>query len=172
MDIILKEFEKNKFNPLIDNPKVLPNDKGVYIVTSIDTAVLPSAMKDLKYMYLSGRPVLYVGITSKSLRSRDYRNHFNGNARGSTLRKSIGSLLELSKDRTDGKQSRYRFLKNEESRLTEWMKHNLFLHFYLTSDPTSIENQLINNLNPPLNLKDNLNPENREFRMKLKELRR
>lgn len=51
-------------------------------------------MKELEFLCINGLPVIYVGIAGrstskvKSLRKRDYKNHFNGNARESTLRKS------------------------------------------------------------------------------------
>ena len=39
--------------------------------------------------------MLYVGLSGgRGLRKRDYRNHFKGTARNSTLRKSLGALFD------------------------------------------------------------------------------
>ena len=40
--------------------------------------------------------VVYVGKSSKSLRIRDYKQHFTGTAGNSTIRKSLGCLLAVS----------------------------------------------------------------------------
>ena len=48
--------------------------------------------------------------------------------------------------------------------LSQWMKDNLILYFYPNSDCASLEGPLINEFNPPLNLLENHNPINAEFR--------
>jgi hypothetical protein len=52
------------------------------------------------------------------------------------------------------------------------MINNLVLHYFVIDNPLILERLLIDQLNPPLNLKDNKNIENIEFRIRLKELRR
>ena len=172
LEDVLRSFEGNVFMPKSDSAKLLPNEKGVYIITVQDKEALPLPMRDLRYSYLAGRPIVYVGISNKSLRVRDYRSHFKGNTRGSTLRKSLGSLLSLAKKRTESILSKYRFEKDDEVLLSEWMINNLVLHYFVIDNPLIIEKLLIDQLNPPLNLKDNKNIENIDFRIRLKELRR
>ena len=81
-----------KFKPGIDEPIKLPDLSGVYIVCVTDRKNLLEQMKDLKYKEFCKYPVIYTGIARTSLRKRGYKNHFKGNARGSTLRKSLGVL--------------------------------------------------------------------------------
>ncbi|MCY9580709.1 GIY-YIG nuclease family protein [Paenibacillus alvei] len=169
---ILEVFETNIFDPCSHVPKQLPNNKGLYMITANNLNILPKMMRELKYNYMLGRPIIYVGISNKSLRARDYRNHFKGSARGSTLRKSLGSLMHLTKLREKQCPSKYKFVRSDEDKLSQWMKNNLFLHYLVFEAPDEVEKTLINEINPPLNLKNNNNKINIEFRRALKELRK
>jgi len=51
------------------------------------------------------------------------------------------------------------------------MKSNLVLYFKSNLRPDDLENELISELNPPLNLSKNSNIINQKFREKLSELR-
>ncbi|WP_156926578.1 GIY-YIG nuclease family protein [Cohnella panacarvi] len=174
MKEILKELSKNHFDPKSDDPQTIPKETGIYCITANSVAQLPTQMRSLTYSYLNNRPVIYVGISNKSLRTRDYSSHFKGNARGSTLRKSLGSLLGLERiqSQNDMGKSRYKFTKSDEMRLSNWMVENIQLHFYTHPEPDLIEQELINFFKPPLNLKDNKNKENIDFRSYLITLRR
>ncbi|WP_336775701.1 GIY-YIG nuclease family protein [Paenibacillus sp. MMO-58] len=169
---IMKKFEGNIFDPRNDDPKQLPNVKGLYMITAGSEDHLPECMRGLKYSRLLDRLIIYIGISNKSLRARDYRQHFNGNARGSTLRKSLGSLMQLTKLRADQFPSKYKFEKEDEAKLSRWMRDNLFLHYCASESPDDIEKVLIRDFNPPLNLKDNNSEANLDFRRLLKELRK
>jgi hypothetical protein len=161
-------IEKMKqFRPQIDDPQEIPNDKGVYLISIGSLKVLPDNMQKLKYSKIGERYILYAGLSRQGIKSRDYRNHFNGTARISTLRKSLGSILQLQKEVLDDK-GRYRYTKKDEAYLTEWMKKNLRLHYQICEDIEIVEKELIHGLNPPLNLKDNNNVENSDFRKLLK----
>ena len=61
--------------------------------------------------------------------------------------------------------------KSNESELSEWMNLNLVMYFLPNSDFNDMENQLINRLNPPLNLSKNKNLINTSFRKNLSKLR-
>lgn len=52
------------------------------------------------------------------------------------------------------------------------MKANLILYYSTSKDYLKIEEELIKSLNPPLNIKDNYNIENKEFRNLLSKLRK
>ena len=71
-------------------------------------------------------------------------------------------------DPTTGKT---KFNIEDELKLSEWMSDNLIMYFLPTSDFNNIEIELINHFNPPLNLKDNSNIINFDFRRLLSSLR-
>lgn len=177
--IIYNEILWNKFDPKIDDPDQIPDERGVYIICAKQMDCLPTGMIGLKYTLLNGLPALYVGIsgrkTSKKfgLRSRDYENHFNGIARKSTLRKSIGVLFGYKKKHSDGEigTKKYRFIDEDEEKLSTWMKENLILHFLTSHTPEKLEIKLIDYYAPPLNIRGNRRTENIDFRKSLSELR-
>jgi len=121
-----------------------------------------------------GLQVIYTGIAGGSLRTRDFKQHFKGNNAGrSTLRKSLGVLFgynQIPRDE-DPERGKTKFSIEDEEQLSEWMHNNLIMFFLPTSSFVSIEVELINHFNPPLNLKDNRNLINLEFRRLLLSLR-
>lgn len=117
---------------------------------------------------------IYTGIASSNLRQRDYRQHFVGNdASHSTLRKSLGSLFGYDFiPRKEGDTKHKKFNAKDEAELSEWMKDNLMLAYAVNLNPEPIEDDLISELNPPLNLDKNHNVINAEYRALLSRLRR
>jgi len=171
---IIKIFRKNKFDPLFDTELIIPNKPGNYIICLRIGSVLPSSEivpKMKKYEELN---VIYTGVSAKSLRGRDYKQHFTGNNAGrSTLRESLGSLMKFhkvprDKDPATGKT---KFMESDERKLTQWMHSNLILFFYSNNNYKSIEDELISYFNPPLNLQGNKNSINLDFRYLLSKLR-
>lgn len=161
----------NVFKPLTDDPKSLPNYKGIYIITANSIECLPKLLRGATFQYIENRPIVYVGISNRGIKLRDYKNHFNGNARNSTLRKSFGVLMDLSKKYEVNSPRKYKFEKNDEECLSIWMRENLWLHYLKYDNPEVLEKQLINDLSPPLNIKDNHSEINQSIRKKLKDLR-
>lgn len=109
-----------------------------------------------------GRTLLYVGISpetlnsSSQLRSR-IREHFSRTAEGSTLRKTLGCLLEEELGtilRRVGDHNRMTFSSNEE-RLSEWMAENAGVAWVETALPWEVEPHLIQSISLPLNLDSN-----------------
>lgn len=172
---ILEEFKCNLFNPLEDDSKNIPNDKGLYILCAKDIHALPTIMHNLQYSYFQGYPVIYLGISeSQGLKKRDYRTHFKGKARRSTLRKSLGVLFEYRKTQCEREfeTKNYKFIEEHEQELSQWMMNNLLMYYYIANDNLKeIETNLIEYLNPPLNLSKNKNEINKEFRKQLSKLR-
>jgi hypothetical protein len=133
-----------------------------------------------------GLTLLYVGIsptrppasgkppTSQDLRKR-IRYHFgggNGDAEGSTLRKSLGVLLgdELDfKLRRIGSGNRRTFAGGEAV-LNRWMAENALVSWVIHPEPWLIEEKLIAALDLPLNVQES-NKDN-AFYPELKRLRR
>ena len=116
---------------------------------------------------------MYTGVASKSFRNRDYKSHFGNNAGRSMLRKSLGVLLGYNQIPRDNNphSGKTKFEEMDEAELTRWMKTNLLMYYFINSDWKLDELQLINYFNPPLNLKDNHNKENFEFRQYLRKMR-
>lgn len=173
----VKEVDLNKFiefKPLSDNEDEIPNKAGNYIVCLNKNSKLPEIGIQFETAKINNLEVIYTGIASKSLRKRDYKQHFNGNNAGrSTLRKSIGSLFKYKhvprdKDPNTGKT---KFSDDDEEKLSKWMKENLTLFFFKNDNSVSNENFLIAELNPPLNLDKNKNLVNQTFRKELSRLR-
>ncbi len=101
------------------------------------------------------------------------KQHFKGNAEGSTIRKSFGSLFGFERQFyfNKKKKKKWKYKASDEKKLSEWMKTNLILYFMRAQDYPTIEDILINHFNPPLNLKGNKNEINKGYRGELKRLR-
>ena len=165
------------FDPMTMDSDMLPNVAGNYVFLLRKGSQLPKVDIEPKIpeVTLDGNTyqAIYTGIASKSLRKRDYRNHFVDNdASRSTLRKSIGSLFGYDLIlRKEGDTKHKRFQPADEEKLTEWMMSNLLLAFVENAAPKPLEEKLIAELNPPLNLDKNHNMVNKEFRALLSKLR-
>ena len=122
-----------------------------------------------------GLSVIYVGQSKKSLRKRDVRQHFNGNAGSSTLRKSLGCLKGLTlvpRDVNNPSNGKTKFGDNDEQKLSEWMKANLLFYYCVNTQVDCLEAMLIKRFNPPLNLQGNKSPVNADYRKELSRLRK
>ena len=162
------------FDPQIDSSTKILVTPGNYVICLRKNCELPDIGIDFKSKMLNGFNVIYTGISNKSLRKRGYNQHFTGNNSGrSALRKSIGSLSGFKKIPRDEDPStgKTKFSVKDEESLTEWMKENLVLFFASCSDPLSEEQNLIDSLNPPLNLSKNRDKINSEYRRNLTLLR-
>ena len=115
-----------------------------------------------------GSTLLYSGISPKrpplngrapskgQLRQRIV-THYAGNAEGSTLRKTLGCLLEPELGiqlRRVGSGSRLTFVEGERL-LSAWMAQHAFVSFVPHDRPRELEDQLIATLDLPLNLDGN-----------------
>jgi hypothetical protein len=174
LNSLLITFKQNRFDPKIDTEVIIPDKPGNYIICLKPNSNLPEMSINPEFTRFDGLKVIYTGIAGGSLRTRDYRQHFKGNNAGrSTLRKSIGVLLgykQIPRD-SDPNNGKTKFGQTDEQKLTEWMIDNLIMYFLSTNQFNSIELKLINEFNPPLNLKDNHNSLNSEFRKLLSSLR-
>lgn len=112
--------------------------------------------------------LLYVGISPsappagggrqsrQTLRKR-LRQHYRGNASGSTLRLSLGSLLAEQLDiqlRRVGRTERLTFA-DDEAVLSRWMAERSRVCWVEHDSPWILEGAIIANLTLPLNLKQN-----------------
>jgi hypothetical protein len=166
IDNLLGKFKGNRAEKIPDRP-------GNYILCLRRGSKLPPIGIEPTYTRFEGLNVVYTGISSNNLRKRDQK-HFGKNAGQSTLRKSLGVMFgckQISRDKAT-LSNRTKFRTEDEQRLTEWMKNNLVMFYLDQPNFGQIEGGLINHFNPPLNLRNNHNSVNLEFRKKLSQLRR
>ena len=115
-----------------------------------------------------GLTLLYSGIspkapprsgrnTSEQTLWNRIRYHFNGNAKGSTLRLTLGTLLAKTfgiELRRVGSGKRMTFGDGEEA-ISRWMDDNAFVIWVVHPRPWELESDVICNLSLPLNLDQN-----------------
>ncbi|MFC1944962.1 GIY-YIG nuclease family protein [Chloroflexota bacterium] len=151
----------------------LPDAPGIYVLLLRDGIDLPQRCGVPIYTRFNGGRVLYVGIAQKSLQERDFKQHFEGTAGQSTLRKSIGVLFGyqlIPRDHTPGSR-KTKFRKDIEGQLSQWMRQSLNLFFAQNCTLKAFEDAFSAKFNPPLNLARNTNPVNQEFRYCVRRLR-
>lgn len=113
----------------------LPDEQGIYAFYAHNTI-------DLGKFGKSGQ-LIYVGLSEKSLNSRDTKSHLQSGQTGwSTLRRSLGAILKaklnlMAQERDINpkklRADKYKFDEEGELRLTEWMFKNLKLGYWSTS---------------------------------------
>ena len=170
--MITNEF--HFLDPLKDDVNTVPALPGNYIFALRKNSKLPDVGIPVTYTKFRDYEVVYVGLASNSLKDRDVKKHFYGNAGGSTLRKSLGCLLGynlIPRDSHYSSNGKTKFNVADESKLSDWIKTNLLLLYYPNKEFESVESHLIQELNPRLNLDKNNNIVNSEFRKHLTRLR-
>ena len=163
------------FNPLSDDGNIIPRVPGNYLVTIRDISALPKLGYKIVTQQFRGQELIYTGITQKDLHHRIWNSHFKGHAGRSTLRLTLGCLMGynlIPRDKHDPYNGKVRFNDEDERELRGWMIENLLFYFQPNDSPKYLENELIERFNPPLNLMENDNPVNQEFRSVLSSLRR
>ena len=145
--------EFSLFDPQKMRASVLPDKPGNYIIVLRSTSSLPIKVQISTTPILTSFDykkekynVVYVGKSSKSLRIRDYKQHFTGTAGNSTIRKSLGCLLGfklIPRDINSPQNGKTTFGEFDERTLTEWMKDNLLLFYYANNDYANVEKELI-----------------------------
>lgn len=162
------------FNPQADKGSTIPKLPGNYIVTIRDIKALPTLGHKIVTLKFRGQEIIYTGISKTSLYNRVWQSHISGQAGRSTLRRTLGYLLgytPIPRDKNNPNNGKIRFNANDEKALKKWIKENLVFHYLPNDTPGILEAELIRTLNPPLNLDENHNPINQEFRVELSILR-
>lgn len=153
---ITSEFQK--IDPKQNKANNIPDQSGICLICLREQAQLPDIGKEVKMEESDGLRVIYIGISSR-LKKR-YKDHFkSNNLNKSTLRKSLMAILPNEKIK-------------DEIALSQWMKDNLLFFYNLKEDPEEDKRDLIKNYNPPLNLDDNDNPCNKDFRKEVSRRRK
>ena len=147
-----------QIDPKQNNANNIPNKSGICLICLRKQAQLPDIGKEVKMKKYDELRVIYIGI-SERLQER-YEEHFTSNdLEISTLRKSLMAMF-LNDEKID------------EVTLSEWMKDNLLFFYKLREKPKEDKKELIKCYNPPLNLKGNDNPCNKDFRKEVSRRRR
>ena len=161
---ILEKLTKPKTlysrSEILTKPCPVPQNRGLYAwyFTNIPSTVISEGCikKDEKTL-------LYAGISPKDENSKQnlrkrITNHFRGNAEGSTLRLTLGTLLSRESDfplRRVGSGSRKTFTHLGEQWLDKWMDINAYVCWVEYEKPWEEEKEIIENVSLPLNIQDN-----------------
>ena len=130
MSQIYESFLKTKKS--WDAHQEYPRQPGIYALFLVDKV-------SLEIFGRSGQ-LIYVGIAKEDLQGRIFDQHFNNGQTGhSTLRRSLGAILEKQLKLTsiprggpsDSKRfDCYKFADAGEEELTNWMKNNLEIGYW------------------------------------------
>ncbi|WP_085128241.1 GIY-YIG nuclease family protein [Mycolicibacter engbaekii] len=150
---------------VLTRPSPIPAEPGVYgwwfhqLPTTIDVSQC-ERKGDLTLLYagISPRrpPTNGKPPSQQNIRKR-IKQHYRGNAKSSTLRKTLGCLLavELGIElRRIGSGTRRTFGAGEAA-LSEWMADNALVSWIAVPEPWLLERELFTTLDLPLNLRDN-----------------
>jgi hypothetical protein len=135
-----------------------PNRPGVY-AWFFDTA--PPGVPTEGCLTRDGRTLLYVGISpdkpgsTGTLRSR-LRFHYSGHAEGSTLRLTLGCLLEPTLGTILQRSGRRLVFGPAEQALSRWMASHTAVAWIELHPPNLLETHLLATTDLPLNIQGNL----------------
>jgi hypothetical protein len=144
-------------------PSPVPAKHGLYAWYFSD---VPPLVPTKGCMTVDGKTLLYIGIApdkaskpnSRQSLLRRIKYHYQGNAEGSTLRRTLGVLLEKESGfalRRVGSGKRITLTHAGEQYLDEWMERNAFVAWLVCDEPWAHEHVLLGKFSCPLNIKDN-----------------
>lgn len=145
---------------VLAEPSLIPAARGVYAWFFQE---VPPGVPVEGCLTRGGATLLYVGISPKNERSRSTLRkrivyHYRGNAEGSTLRLTLGTLLAPLSDyplRRVGSGKRFTFTHLGEQWLDRWLADNARVCWLEHEAPWALERQLLERYNLPLNIQDN-----------------
>jgi hypothetical protein len=162
----LKPGHQYSQSEVLASPSPVPAEAGVY---GWWFRSLPTRIDVSKCCRHQGLTLLYVGISpdrpptngraasKQNLRKR-LRQHYTRTAAASTLRRTLGCLLakELGLHlQLAGSSGRRTNFGNGERVLSDWMAANALVSWHVREQPWEFEDELIQQLDLPLNLKGN-----------------
>lgn len=148
---------------LQESPKLIPIENGIYFWWIKN---LPEIVPVQDCLKLGEYYLVYSGISpdkkgkpnSKSTLRTRIRTHYFGNAEGSTLRRTLGILLAQQSGfplRRVGSGKRMTFTHLGEQWLDQWMEENTCISWVLDPEPWVVEENVLQSVSLPLNLKGN-----------------
>ena len=143
---------------VLDRPWPVPAVRGVYAWYFHD---IPNHVPTQGCVRKCGHTLLYIGIspsrdTSRANLRKRIHQHFTGNAKSSTLRLTLGVLLSEASGfplRRVGSGARMTFTRPGEQWLDQWMAANARVCWVDHERPWLLEEELLNALSPPLNIR-------------------
>ena len=148
---------------VLSNPSPVPKAHGLYAWFFRE---VPDGVPVEGCLTLEGLTLLYIGSSpdkkgkadsAQTLQQR-VRYHFQGNADGSTLRRSLGILLAQKSGfplRRVGSGKRMTLTSKGERWLDAWMEENAFIAWVEHAEPWTLEHELFQTLPLPLNIQGN-----------------
>lgn len=145
---------------VLSKPSPIPMKNGIYAWFFKSTPPLVP-VKDC--LVSENKILLYAGISPKNdtstqnLRKR-ITTHFRGNAEGSTLRLTLGTLLYEKSGyelRRVGSGKRKTLTHLGEQWLDNWMDDNAYVFWVEHDKPWTIEKDVLRHFSLPLNIQDN-----------------
>ena len=145
---------------VLDKNCPIPNTRGLY---AWFFKIIPPSVPVDNCIVKDNLTLLYTGISPKDENSKEnmrkrIKTHYLGNAEGSTLRLTLGVLLEKKSNfqlRRLGSGKRMTFTHLGEQWLDEWMSDNAFVCWVENNKPWEIEKEIFNTVSLPLNIQDN-----------------
>jgi hypothetical protein len=145
---------------VMSQPDSIPSKRGVY---AWFFRSIPPSVPTADCYVRDALTLLYIGISPKNAVSRQNLRkrisyHYKGNAEGSTLRLTLGTLLADHNDfplRRVGSGRRMTFTHLGEPWLDNWMGENAFVCWTENDEPWLFERQLLQSYSLPLNIQDN-----------------
>lgn len=156
---LLRRAPLYSWSELADRPGLPPATAGVY---AWFFKTVPPGVPAQHCVVRDDRYLLYVGISpssptsSQTLRSR-IRGHFRGNADGSTLRLTLGCLLQHDLGtvlRRVGSRNRMTFGPREAA-LSAWLAAQATVAWVEVPSPWLVERHILETVALPLNIDDN-----------------
>jgi hypothetical protein len=148
---------------VLSNPSPVAKTHGVYAWFFKE---IPPGVPIEGCLTHEGLTLLYIGSSpdkkgeayaSQTIQQR-VRYHFNGNADGSTFRRSLGILLAKKSGfplRMVGNGKKMTLTKEGEKWLDLWMQENAFVTWEEHGQPWDLENKLFHAISLPLNIQGN-----------------
>jgi hypothetical protein len=148
---------------VLAKPCPVPRERGVYAWFFKE---VPNGVPVADCLQFDQMKLLYVGIsphkafkpTTKQSLHRRIRYHYAGNAYGSTLRLTLGTLLSERSGfppRRVGGGQRITLTHAGEQWLDRWMDQNAFVAWLAHQEPWRLEHHLIGTISCPLNIAGN-----------------
>lgn len=137
----------------------VPNAPGIYTIRICNVHDLDAPFCD--ELIKRGHNLLYVGIASKSLRERLWKQELN-HKRPATFFRSMGAILGYRPEKgslvDESNKRNYRFTIVDTKKIQKWMKEHLLVNFMVQNeDLGTAEEYLIVNYKPIVNIQKNPN---------------
>lgn len=135
---------------------MVPDSPGLYAIRIIDVHDLPSPF--CEELINRQHDLLYIGIASKSLRERLWKEELNHTS-PATFFRSIGAILGFRPEKGSlyGKKSRnYKFSEEDTETIIAWIKEHILVNFIIvTNNLKEIETRFIKENKPIVNIDKN-----------------